>query len=289
MSTPAANETPVILLGSQRSGTTWLGSVLAAHPGFVYFEEPRHVWCWGNASAPDDRLTEAHATPRVRAHIRAAFDEHVRRNGGGTLCEKTPSNCLRVPFVHAVYPGARLLFVVRDGRSVIRSTAEIMAGGVPTGNIVKRALKTPPWEWPAYSGRLVSTLKQKVTGGSLDFWGPRPPGWRDWLENDHPDVVLARQWAATVGTAFDDLHALGGPGEAFFMFRYEDMAREPEATMGRLAAFLGIQSPGELVEAAVRTAKPETIDAWRDEIDGETLDRVRPVMEPALTRLGYAW
>lgn len=280
---------PVILLGTQRSGTTWLGSVLGAHPAFAYYEEPRHVWCWGNASTPDDRLTEAHATPRVCAHIHAAFGEHVQKLGGESLCEKTPSNCLRVPFINAVYPEAKLLLVVRDGRSVIRSTAEIMAGGVPTSGIVSRALKTPPWEWPAYTGKLVSTLKQKVTGKSLDFWGPRPPGWKQWLEHDHPDVVLAKQWAHTVRTAYDDLLRLGEPGRAFFMFRYEDMAREPETTMTDLAAFLGIQSPDKLIDAAVRTAKPETIDAWRDEIEDETLDRVRPEMEPMLNRLGYTW
>ncbi|MFT5422770.1 MAG: hypothetical protein ACI89L_000539 [Phycisphaerales bacterium] len=280
---------PIILLGTHRSGTTWLGSVLSAHPGLAYYEEPRHVWCWGNASTPDDRLTEAHATPRVRAHIHAAFDEYLRKHGGETLCEKTPSNCLRVPFLNAVYPEAKLLFVVRDGRSVIRSTAQIMAGGVPTSGIVRRAFKTPPWEWPAYSGRLVSTLKQKLTGGSLDFWGPRPPGWRDWLKQDHPDIVLAKQWAATVTTAYDDLLALGKPGEAFFMFRYEDMAREPGPTMGRLAEFLGIPKRETLLAEAIATANPSTIDAWRDEIDDEDLERIRPVMEPALERLGYTW
>ena len=98
------DEPPVILVGTQRSGTTWLGDLFALHPRLAYWPEPRHVWTWGNSYKPDDVLTEADARPVVVRHIRSVFERFVRRHGKDRLVEKTPSNCLRVPFVHAVFP-----------------------------------------------------------------------------------------------------------------------------------------------------------------------------------------
>src|SRR5690606_4960518 len=127
----------------QRSGTTWLGSLLRELPGVAYWEEPRHVWVRGNASTGDDRLTSEEARPAVRRAVRRRFERYVRERGSDRLAEKTPSNCLRVPFVRAIFPDAKFLLVVRDGRSVLRSTGEIMDGGVPPKRVLKRALETP--------------------------------------------------------------------------------------------------------------------------------------------------
>lgn len=292
MTHDSVSQSPVVLLGTHRSGTTWLGSVLSQHPDLAYLEEPRHLWSWGNADLPDERLTAEHARPEVVEHIRNAFEREVERRGKSRLIEKTPSNCLRVPFVRAVYPEATLLLVVRDGRSVIRSTAEIMAGGVPARNALKRAIKTPLRDWPAQTGKVVDMVRQKLTGGSLRFWGARPPGWRDWLEHDHPDVVLAKQWAAMVNCVLDDLAALppradGSP--AYHMFRYEDAATTPEETLRAIAQYANLDRPEALTGPARESARPDSVHAWRSELDDDTLERIRPHMEPAMNRLGYAW
>ncbi|MFG0306601.1 MAG: sulfotransferase family protein [Phycisphaerales bacterium JB040] len=290
--THPADTSPILLLGTHRSGTTWLGSVLSGHPDLAYVEEPRHIWSWGNADLPDDRLDASHARPEVVDHIRRAFEREVVRQGRRRLIEKTPSNCLRVPFVRAVYPEATLLLVVRDGRSVIRSTAEIMAGGVPARNALKRAVRTPLRDWPAQTGKVLDMLRQKLTGGSLRFWGARPPGWRDWLEHDHPDVVLAKQWSAMITSVLDDLEALPLREDGscpYHLFRYEDAAAEPDPTLHRIAQHARLDRAELLAARARATARPDSVEAWRDELDASTLERIRPHMEPALNRLGYDW
>ncbi len=280
-------QSPIIFIGTQRSGTTWMGNLLARHPRLAYWEEPRHVWTWGHGYRPDDELGAEDATPRITAHIRKTFERFVRKHGKERLVEKTPSNCLRLPFIRAIYPEARMVVVIRDGRSVIRSTGEQLDKGVPTSRMLRRAIETAPWEWPAYAGRSVATIGRRVMRRPLAFWGPRPRGWREWVRDDPRDVVLAKQWAATIGKAVADGRTM--PSDYYMEYRYEDFMREPREIMGRIVDFLALGDAQELIEYAARSVDPGRQDKWREALDSRTLDLIRPHMEPTLTHLGYTW
>lgn len=274
---------PIIFVGTHRSGTTWMGDEFSRHPDLAYFVEPRHVWSWSHNALPDDRLTAEHATPRVREHIRNAFAKHVRSQGKSRLVEKTPSNCLRLPFVRAIYPDAKIVLVVRDGRSVIASTEDIQHQGVQTKLIFRRALQTPLPEWPAQAGRLASALHNKLTRKPMKFWGPRPPGWREWTRVDEPDVIRAKQWAATVLCAYRDAHAMGD----VMIFRFEDMMQHPADTMRQIADFCELAGAEDIIEHVAATADPSRNAKRRAE--KSNLDNVRSILEPALVELGYTW
>lgn len=283
------NQRPIILVGTHRSGTTWLGEVFSQHPRLAYWVEPRHVWTFGNSYTPDDVLTEQHAHPRIVRHIRETFETFVKADGRDRLCEKTPSNCLRLRFIRAVYPDARILLVVRDGRSVLRSTDEIMASGVPMSRIIARAKETPLTEWPAYAGQTAATVFRKLTGRKLKYWGPRPPGWKNWVRHDHPDVVMAKQWAGTIGHALDDAQHLTSTGLGVFQFRYEEVMADPARVMADVCRYAELEQPEPVIEYAVRTADASRANKWRAELDDALLAQVRPFMEPTLSRLGYVW
>jgi hypothetical protein len=257
------------------------------HPDLAYWVEPRHVWAWGNSYRPDDVLTESDARPRVVRHIRGVFGRFVRDSGKLRLAEKTPSNCLRVRFINAVYPEAKIIIIVRDGRSVLRSTDELMQRGVPTGKVISRALQTPLWEWPAYAGRTFSTIVRKATGKGLQYWGPRPPGWREWAKRDPREVVLAKQWAATISTALE--HASAIPATSWLKVRYETLMHEPRRVMQEVVDFAELPSAEGILRHVEQTADPARIEKWRTQLDADLLERVRPHMEPTLVSLGYQW
>lgn len=283
------SDAPIILVGTHRSGTTWLGEVLSQHPRLAYAIEPRHIWTWGNSYTPDDVLTEAHATDKVRAHIRDAFAAYVKAQGKDRLAEKTPSNCLRLRFIRAVYPEARILLVIRDGRSVLRSTDEILAKGVPWERILTRARQTPITEWPAYGRQALNTIWRKVSGKKLNYWGPRPPGWREWLDCDSTDLVMAKQWAGTIGKAVEDADLLESQGKGVFRFRYEDLMQQPRELMTRICDYAELANPEPVIAFTERTADPSRSEKWRAQLDDEVLELVRPHMQPTLERLGYTW
>ncbi len=283
-----ADAHPIILLGTHRSGTTWMGQALRQLPELSFVHEPRHIWTFGNGFKPDDALTEHDVTPRIARHIRREFDKIVVDRGGRRLAEKTPSNCLRVRFINAIYPGAKFAMIVRDGRSVLRSTGEILDSGVRTQRVWKRARQTPISQWPAQVPAAMSTVMRRITRTPLNYWGPRPPGWRDWLKGGDPRaVVLAKQWSGTVTPAWREGHSLGP--DRFFVFKYEDLCHAPEPTLRRLCAFWGLEDEDKLVELGVQSLDASRVSKWRSEVDTETLELVRPHMEPALKELGYEW
>lgn len=264
-----------------------MGKVFARHPRVAYWEEPRHVWTWGSGYRTDDLLTEADATPKVAAHIRQTFARYTESKSADRFAEKTPSNCLRIPFIRAVFPDARIVLILRDGRSVLRSTDEIMQRGVPVRRVWQRARETPVWEWPAYAPRAAATVYRRVRRKPLEFWGPRPPGWRDWVGVDPRPVVLAKQWAASVSRALDD--AANEPEERLLRLRYETLMERPREQMQRVVDFLELPDADEMISFVAETADPARMAKWRAALDEETLALVRPHMEPTLNRIGCEW
>ena len=277
---------PIVLIGMQRSGTSWLGRLFEKHPDIAFWAEPRHVWIYGHWFRPDDRLTAADATPRVVRHIRETFAAFARDKGRPRFAEKTPSNCLRIPFVRAVYPEARIVVIVRDGRSVISSSDVTQTKGVDWPRVWTRARETPLREWPAYLSR-APWLIDKLRRRRIKVWGVRPPGWRDWVD-DPPLVLIAKQWAHAVRIAVEDLRADPCPDRTLEI-RYEDLTARPRDVMLRVVDFLALARGESLVAEAAASADVTRQGKWKDHLDDTVLAQIRPHMEPTLAWLGYDW
>jgi hypothetical protein len=75
-------------------------------------------------------IPASRATEPVRAHIRRKFNQMRIAQGKPRFCEKTPANEMRLPFVLEVFPDAKLIHVVRDGRQVAVSARRKFCGNV---------------------------------------------------------------------------------------------------------------------------------------------------------------
>lgn len=154
------------VIGCARSGTTVLADLISAHPDVAGVFEAHAVWERAGAG-PDGshRLVARDATPEVRTELGA----WARREGRGhaLLVEKNPRNTLRVPFLRTVFPQARFVHVVRDGRD----TAWSLLPGI---------------------------------GG--DHWSHlKPPEWRALMHQEQGLVRCALVWRAVVEIALADL------------------------------------------------------------------------------------
>ena len=283
---------PIILIGTHRSGTSWLGQVLSSHPSLGYWKEPRYIWSWGNNYQPDDVLTKNNATPKIIKHIRQRFYKFIKNHGKERLLEKTPSNCLRVSFIRAIYPEAKILHIIRDGRSVFNSANEILNTGYYRQEVLSRRLlemfwETPTWEIPAQLPRITETLKSKLTGRPLKFWGPRPQGWRDWLQQDTPNVILAKQWAATINQAIYDAAFIDSNN--YYRFYYEELMTKPREIMSNIVDFAELSDSEDLINYVEKTVDPARQNKWCKVVNKETLEEIRPYIESTINQLGYQW
>jgi tetratricopeptide (TPR) repeat protein len=118
----------VFLLGFPRSGTTLLEKALEGHPDIVAMEEINHLARAASDLRADaeswDRL--ANLTPADADARRRAYWDGVRETlgpdvSGRILVDKLPLHTLALPVISKLFPGAKILFAVRDPRDVVLS------------------------------------------------------------------------------------------------------------------------------------------------------------------------
>ena len=273
---------PVILIGAARSGTKILRDILAASTGVRAVPyDVNYVWRYG--AEGDDMLDPETLTERRAQFIRRTIPRLAGARPGDVVVEKTVSNTLRVPFVDRVFPTARYVHLIRDGRDVAESAMRQWQAP-PDWRALTRKLRGMPLANAGYvawfGSNLLRGLAAGRSGGSV--WGPRYPG-VDEAAAQSLATACAHQWVASVERARADLAAL--PGNRVFEIRYEDMVADPEL-VGDLARTLDLPDPAAVAAAARTRLCPTPPGAWRKlpDPDRSVFDAV---LSPSLTRLGY--
>ena len=142
---------PVLIVGSPRSGTSFLGNMLNRNPTVSYLGEPRIAWKLGNERR-SDVLRGEHATPEVAELVRSSLSNLAAGRGGVRLVDKTPQNALRLEFVERVLPDCRVLHMIRDGRSAVLSIRDywLKHANSRSSATVMRRLKEIDWRRAPY-------------------------------------------------------------------------------------------------------------------------------------------
>jgi len=277
---------PIIIVGSPRSGTTLLGSLLAAHARVAYWEEPRTIWSQGNAWRDDDVLDETDLSPVIGNRIDSRFADFLASSGRQRFAEKTPGNTLRLRFIHALYPDSKIIHLIRDGRAVVASMLRMLEMPPDRTRISARLRETPLREIPAQLPLLFRHLAGRMLhGGQRAYWGPRPPGWRNWLNLPKP-VMLARQWRCLVESAQRDVELF--PSEQVLQIRYEDLVSEPATWLEKIRRVCELQ-PDEAAfgTGALQRISNGRVDAWRSDLDSAAIELIDDEVGELLAALGY--
>ncbi|MEL7362876.1 MAG: sulfotransferase [Bacteroidota bacterium] len=280
---------PIVLLGAARSGTTLTAEILEHHPDVAYWVEPKYVWRYRNPRAATDARPPSEATPQVRAYIRAKFEAYRARNGAARFMEKTPSNCFRVPFVHAVLPDARFVHLVRDGRDVALS-AERKWTTPPDPSAIRRRLRLarheiPLRDAPFYAVDTVrDVLGRQFMPAQAFIWGPHFPGIREVRRTHTVLETCAIQWRESAEAAIEGLRAV--PDDHVLEVRFERLIRTPRETLEAILDFLGLSSDAALIDYAQRTIDRSAAQRWPAEL--ERVGSLAPLLDPTLEALGYA-
>ncbi len=187
------------------------------------------------------------------------------------LLEKTPENCLRLPFLLALFPEARFVYVTRDGRDNIHS---LMEG----------------WRHPhAFPGYAVPATV-RIPGDVRGRWAfTLIPGWRELL--DRPlEEVCAWQWRRC-NEAVLAHQATPAARERYFQLRYEDWIAAPTIWLPRLASFLHLDYTKELTTLATELPEINVVSTpgrrkW-EQSNRPAIERILPLIQPLQEQLGY--
>ena len=213
------------------------------------------------AAAPAAGLDAARALGRLAARL-APPRAPIR------LLEKTPENCLRLPFLQALFPDARVLFLTRDGRANVHSLLE-------------------GWRHPVLFPGYRTPVPVTSPGQTRGRWAfTLIPGWRDLV--DRPLVeICARQWAACNAAVLD--YAATPGALPVLPVRHEDLVAAPDATLAAIARFLDLR-PADIPAHGrglpeVNVVSAPGAEKWRAE--AAALATVAPILAPIMARLGY--
>jgi tetratricopeptide (TPR) repeat protein len=124
---PTGVQGHVFLLGFPRSGTTLVEHALAGHPQIVTLEEAPtladHYQEFLRDPAGLERLARIDAAEAEawRSRYWSAVRENGVEPGGRVFVDKAPAGTLNLPVIAKLFPGAKVLFAVRDPRDVVLS------------------------------------------------------------------------------------------------------------------------------------------------------------------------
>jgi Sulfotransferase family len=178
-----------------------------------------------------------------------AFDAIRKIAGGSCIVSKRIANNLRIPLLAEVFPDARFVVLVRDGRAVAASLSKV------------------DWWEDSY----------------VWWYGGTPRRWR--AEGRDPWEICARNWVEELASISEGLRSV--PTDQVLRLRYEDLVIDPVATLLRVADFLGIPRDRRWRDGLAELAFPDRSDRWRDGLDPSVVQLVTTIQETQLDELGY--
>lgn len=271
---------PVFLVGCSRSGTTVTYETLAAAPQFLTFgwEIPQF---WDRLYGPLNNGWESEAAFAEHArpeHRDAALRYFYERLGPGWVLDKTCINVMRIPYLHALFPRARFVFIQRDGRDNVSSMIDGWRHGRTDGS----------FHLGQFFGAFPETVA--INDGEFQEWAFfLAPGWRRY-NHASLEEVCAFQWVSANRLALEARRSI--PPQQWIHLRYEDIFERPVEMFAEAFERLGIAFTPEL-RARCADLKPTSIvkggpkrQKWRDH-NPEAIERILPAIRPLMIEMGY--
>jgi hypothetical protein len=285
---------PIFIVGTGRCGSTAFHRLLGVHPQLMWLsgfaeEFPSHPewnrWAVTAAGSPLVRrilgkrlkpgenygfwyahaygfaepgrdLVAADVTPRVRRQLHRVFERMLTRQRGRILIKLTGWS--RIGFLNEVFPDAKFIHIVRDGRAVASSYLHINE-----------------WQWRGWYGP--------------HSWRYGPLSAEDqaaWEASGRSFIALAGiQWR--MHTRAIEIARARIDQERYLQVRYEDYCAEPVAICRRVMEFAELENPPAF-ERHVRTARiTDMTNRFRKDLSPEQVAMLTTLLRADLHRYGY--
>lgn len=266
---------PVFVVGCQRSGSTLLGAMLGAHPEIVCIPEGQFIADLMPGRGSAEEVDPAEVIERITKHWRFriwGFDLGARRPAPGE--------------VEPTYRAAIEWLVARFAEAHRRPDARVWVDQQP-GHVL--------YLWRLFRHFPNAKVVHIIRDGRAVAASIMP---LDWGPNEI--YAAARFWQKRVGLGYAAASFLG-PDQLLHV-RYEDLLREPEATLRRIADFLGVAYHEGMLRASGlsvpsftkdqhslvgRSLDPGRIEAWQKTLTRRQIEIFERLTDNLLEPLGY--
>ncbi|MDN3515538.1 MAG: sulfotransferase [Candidatus Brocadia sp.] len=269
---------PIFIIGSGRSGTTILGMLMSIHRDVGFLNEPKALWhsiypeedVIGNYSRGQAYylLSADDATERVRQYAHRLFGMYLFAVASSRLVDKYPELIFRIPFVKAIFPDAKFIFLTRNGWA---TCASINLWSKQYGNRAKE--KTHDW-WGLNNRKWTFMVEQLV---KTDFDLKELIGCIEKLDN-HLDMT-AVEWIVTMK---EGLRQKSLYSDCIHMLKYEQLVQEPRKVLIELLGFCELKNDEVFFKYAERQLKP---------VPAKNTFKINPIILPlfekTMKEMGY--
>lgn len=243
---------PVYILGTGRSGSTILGLILSLHKNISFLNEPKAMWHFINKNEDINgnytnenanyRLMEESFDQQGKKHLNSIYSFFLKVTSSQVVVDKYPELIYRIPYVNALFPGAKYIFLTRDGRSTCNSI-------------------------DYWSDRL-GTINNNDS--VHDWWGVDRRKWLLLVEQiipDHPDLCLyqeemknwkdhrlmaAVEWIVTMR---EGVESMNKHPDRILHVRYEDLCSNQQLVTDEILQFLELPKSVDLSNYAASVLK----------------------------------
>jgi hypothetical protein len=261
----AAFGPPVIVFSASHSGSRLLAQMLQRLGVFMgshlnesedsldVFDLVRYLV---ESHAPDYSKLFREGDDTLRARALAAFEAHLADCPKGNRWGwKLPETSHAMPVMARLFPQARCIHLVRDGRDVAFS--------------------------PFLAPKALFWRKIYFNDDRIYSWRGHAMTQRAYRKHGH--LFNAARWVNSVNLG----RAHGAMlGERYLEIRYEALVADTATEVARMAAFLGVDAVRD--ESQWPEVSAQSVGKWRQQ-PARQLAEIRSIVEPTLGAFGYEW
>ncbi|MBC8123129.1 MAG: sulfotransferase [Gemmatimonadaceae bacterium] len=222
------------------------------------------IWELYAPEGGDYCLDETHANPKMEQYLKLAIKKHLKHFNGKRFLNKNPDNSVRMRYLNKLFPDARFIHIVRDGRAVCNS-------------LLKFREAAAEFFGPEH--------RHATNGVKVKAWSDIEQYWRT-----DPAYAAGLVWREVMETVERDSKFI--TPDRYLEFRYEDFVAAPMDYLEKISRFSELRWDKDTERAFAQEAGKLNLggrnDAWKKRLKDNDLERLMEIIGPKMREYQYS-